>query len=1241
MSTKIIKTYMAQFMACLLLVACGGETNKSIGHFQGAMQGAPIGNTFSVNGPRKNYSIERNDMGFVITDISDNSGSFTVLNQTNLQFSDFTVNLGVGDKAKTISSVTLNKLIELYVAFFNRVPDANGMSYWIDQVNNGMTIDQVADSFYRAAVTYSNLTGYSDSMSNADFVKVIYKNVLGRTGATVPSDDEINYWAGELSRGTTKGFLVSTMLTSAYTFTGDPTWGWVPQLLTNKVAVGRYFAIQQGLNYNSDADSIIQGMKIAGSVTSNDTASSISLIPLNAANFDFSLNKNSSAFSSYSRSDFRIIKTTDGYDLVSQLTSSVIQHLNKNTVLRFSDMSVALDMDGPQAKIFRLHKVTFGNYPDINTASRWINELALGGSYEGIALALTKTSLFQQMYGFTPIPENLAKGAYSNILVDLGSSVRPLTWSDALSAGTLNIPQVLVGISDITLSKNMAAEGLVSGMDFLEAGINYQPVARVVFPEFVATNSNILLDASGSTVSLSASPKFSWKMLTKPHASNAILDFENSTQVNVAIDAPGIYRFELTVSDGTKFSAPKLFTITASEPPFTVPPYVPGSYPVTTFIGDFQLLHFLEGVGSNVRLTDPIGIAIDPNGNLFVADGSFSRTIVKITPNAVMSKFVGEGDPRSYSTPRDGTRNTAILGQLGWLAIDGDGNIYETETKDHVIKKISKDGTVKTIAGKYGVYGSANGRGEDARFANPTAIAVDKFGVVYVADAFNSSIRKITPDGQVSTLAGVAGTWGATDGIGSNALFSTPVGLAVAPNGDLYVSDMENSRIRIVTPNGVVSTLQASVDLVPPTGFGRYDSIRNPLGMAFNSQGELFVSYYGNHTIRKFGRSGAVTIFAGLPGTCGTKDGSGYLATLCSPSGIVFDKNDNLYVTSAADRTIRKISPTGVVTSFIGNPPNRLGLQSPQYPAFLYSVTNLAKDKKGNLFVADQSVSVIRKITPNGVVSIYAGTETVEGKQDGFVTNGATFNSPEGTAVDREGNVYVTDSRNHTIRKIAVNGLVTTLAGKALAFGSVDGSGESARFSKPTAITCDELGYLYVVDRNNNTIRVIAPNGLVSTLAGSAASYAHHVDGIGSAARFDTMNGITLGPDGNLYVTEVGGAIRVVTKKGVVTTFAGKADEFGINDGFRTDARFTKPFGIVFDGEGNLYISDGGGGISTIRKIDLYGNVTTIAGPGTTNGLVNGLGVNARFSDAAGLLIDINGNLLVAENFGIRRIRLK
>jgi len=212
-----------------------------------------------------------------VTDKTGTDGTDTLVNIEAIKFADKTINLTVQAKAASAPPADVIRLVELYTAFFNRIPDADGMSYWIDQMKAGKTTNQIAEAFYNAGVNYSSLTGFSSTMTNADFINVIYKNVLGRKDGA--DDGGLFYWQTEITLGReTRSTLVNKILDSAHTFKGNATWGWVADLLDNKITVAKKFSIDMGLNYNTPEESITQGMAIAAAITPTSTAVAISLI---------------------------------------------------------------------------------------------------------------------------------------------------------------------------------------------------------------------------------------------------------------------------------------------------------------------------------------------------------------------------------------------------------------------------------------------------------------------------------------------------------------------------------------------------------------------------------------------------------------------------------------------------------------------------------------------------------------------------------------------------------------------------------------------------------------------------------------------------------------------------------------------------------------------------------------------------------------------------------------------------
>ena len=329
-----------------------------------------------------------------------------------------------------------------------------------------------------------------------------------------------------------------------------------------------------------------------------------------------------------------------------------------------------------------------------------------------------------------------------------------------------------------------------------------------------------------------------------------------------------------------------------------------------------------------------------------------------------------------------------------------------------------------TLAG-VNASGPLDGTLTTARFSSPRGVAVDASGNVYVGDTNNNTIRKITFFGVVTTLAGTAGSPGTTNGTGSAARFNVPAGVAVDLNGNVYVGDT------------------------------------------------------ANHAIRKITAGGAVTTLAG--GTGGSADGTGTSARFLGPNGVAVDRDGNVYVADTGNHSIRKITPAGVVTTLAGglSPGSSGSVDGTGGGAKFSAPFGVAVESSGaNIYVADRDSYKVRKVTAAGVVTSMAGlTNFITGDADGNGTT-ARFASVVGVAVDGNGNVYVADSTNSSLRKVTQDGTVTTLAGLTRSTGSTDGTGSAVRFNSPQGIAVDSRGNLYVADTLNHTVRmsVFAPD---------------------------------------------------------------------------------------------------------------------------------------------------------------------
>ena len=311
----------------------------------------------------------------------------------------------------------------------------------------------------------------------------------------------------------------------------------------------------------------------------------------------------------------------------------------------------------------------------------------------------------------------------------------------------------------------------------------------------------------------------------------------------------------------------------------------------------------------------PISVAIDNAGNLYLADSDNNR-IRKITPAGVATTLAGTAGTTGST---DAIGAAARFKRPNGVATDSAGNVYVADSGNHTIRKITPAGVVTTLAGTVGVSGSTDAAGAAASFNSPGGVATDSEGNVYVADSGSSTIRKITPAGVVTTLAGTAGTFGSTDATGPAAVFNSPDGVAIDSAGNVYVVDSGNSTIRKITPAGAVTTLAGTTGVSGSTdATGPAASFSFPHGVATDIVGNVYVADSGNNTIRKITPAGVVTTLAGTAGASGSTDATGPAASFNFPLGVATDSAGNVYVADTFNQTIRKITPPGAVSTIVG-----------------------------------------------------------------------------------------------------------------------------------------------------------------------------------------------------------------------------------------------------------------------------------------------------------------------------------
>ena len=581
-----------------------------------------------------------------------------------------------------------------------------------------------------------------------------------------------------------------------------------------------------------------------------------------------------------------------------------------------------------------------------------------------------------------------------------------------------------------------------------------------------------------------------------------------------------------------------------------------------------------EGTGATMRLSNPCGVAIDASGTLYVSNNS-THTLFRITPTNVGSRLVGMPDVPGAI---DGRGNTALLkAPCGLTIAPGTNFLYVADTGNHRIRRVDLTNlNVTTVAGS-GPGNAADAPLGTATFNAPEGILAADANTIYVADTGNNAIRRIDlAAGQVTTIAGTAG-------------FNSPRGL-------------------------------------------------------FLSSTTLYVADTGNHTIRSIDlTTNQVSTIAGTAGQSGSADGVGTAAQFNEPRGLTLI-NNILYVTDAKNHTIRSLNPASrQVTTHAGQAGqtgSTDGLRTAARFNMPYGMAQIGQV----FYVADAGNGTVRRIalvTGQNQVLTVAGAAATIGCQDG-VGSQARLNSPRGEMVIDGNNLYFSDSANHTLRSIDLgSNTVTTRAGACGQAGFTEGVGGIARFSTPFGLALRGR-MLYLVDVFNNRIRQVNLDTYeVTTLAGTGGGGA--IDGTCLSAEFNRPRSLALGDNNTLYVADTQNQLirRIDLQTCTVTTLAGTAGTFGSNDGPCTSALFYNPRSLAFDASGTLYVHD----ISnyTVRAIApplsrSTCQVTTLAGQAGISGYQDGTGLGARFADVTGLLYDGQGSLYVGDMDTLRKI---
>ncbi len=592
-----------------------------------------------------------------------------------------------------------------------------------------------------------------------------------------------------------------------------------------------------------------------------------------------------------------------------------------------------------------------------------------------------------------------------------------------------------------------------------------------------------------------------------------------------------------------------------------------------------------------------------------------------------------------------GQATSAVLATPRGVAVDGAGNLYISDATDARIRMVKADGSIATIAGT----GSSGKSAEQvpassAEISIPSRVAVSPAGEVFFTDSGNNRIRKINKSGNIVTVAGtgVAGFSG-DNGAAVNAQLNFPRDIAFDSAGNLYILDTNNLRVRRVSVDLFITTV-AGIG-VPGSDQDGVVATRAhfnyPRGIAVDFGNNIYIADTLNHRIRKIAADGTVTTIAGSGNPQFAGDGGqSIFSSINMPTAIVADQLGNIFFSDTGNNRVREISARGVISTVAGfGDPGFKGDNGAAVSAYLNGPEGLAVDAQDNIYIADVNNHRIRKVTFTGRISTVAGSDTAAG--DGGQATAARLLSPSGVVFDAAGNLYVTDTNNNRVRRINREGVISTIAGTGVAGYSGDGDlAIVAQLNGPEGIAVDRAGNVYVGDTGNNVVRKIS-GGVISTFAGTGTVGNQGDEGAATGANLFNPTALAFDRGGNLYIADsANNRVRRVGTNGLIHNFAGDAARgfpgFSGDGGTPSAAQLNYPRGLAAADNGDVYISDFFN--NRVRRVSATTSaITTVAGTGIPGYAGDGgLGNQALLYLPAGLALDGGGNLYIADTVNER-----
>lgn len=648
-------------------------------------------------------------------------------------------------------------------------------------------------------------------------------------------------------------------------------------------------------------------------------------------------------------------------------------------------------------------------------------------------------------------------------------------------------------------------------------------------------------------------------------------------------------------------------------------------------------------LATNVKLNEPTGVIVDSVGNIYIADSS-NNFIEKIT-SGNLSVIAGSKLILPKKIPQQAT--SLLLGNPKGVALDSTGNVYITDTNNSFIEKITTDGSLNIIAGDGSSAPTYSSQlATNVQLGNPSGITVDSIGNIYVADTNNNFIEKIT-NGNLTVIAGDGTNYATINKEPSNTIqLNNPQGVAVDYLGNVFISDTNNNLIEKLL-NGNLNVISGADVFDPRTIPQSSDNVNliNPSGVARDSTGNIYIADKNNNVIEKVTPEGQLSVIAGggviYPTTTAT---NATQVKLNSPTGVVVDSLDNIYIADTGNNLIEKVTSDGniAVIAGVGSQVKRpLYKPQPATSVYLNSPNDVAVDSSGNIYIVDTENDYIEKVTPDGNISIIVGGGGNNPTDFSQTATTIKLSKPVGISVDSSNNIYISDNEGDYIEQVTPDGKLKIIGGIYAVEPNMfyPEPLQQTRLNHPAGVCLDSSGNIYIANSfggtssTGNIITKVFTNETIISISGGGTNSPSTIPQIGNNVRFNRSQGVSLDTSGNIYVADSNNNyIEKITSDGVLIVIAGG----GTNNNptttpkVATSVSLSNPQCVILDKTGNIYIADTDNDL--IEKITPDGKIVVVAGGGSiTPDTIPRLATSVSLNKPSGIALDNSGNIYIAD----------